>query len=369
MSAWGARPALEPVGRPLAAVRDAGDDDVGPDAPADQPSRREDKRRLKLIVQIPCYNEEHTLAGTVADIPRRIDGVDRVEVLVIDDGSTDRTAAVAAGSGVDHIVRNKRNLGLARAFREGLDACVAAGADIIVNTDGDNQYAGADIPGLIRPILEGRADIVIGDRETATLEHFSPGKKFLQWLGSGIVRRLAGIRVPDTVSGFRAFSREAAIRLNVVSSYSYTVETVIQAGKRGMTVASVPVRTNPTARRSRLFRSIPGFIGRQGGTVVRMYAMYKPLRVFFTIGTLFSLVGAVPILRFLYYYALGQGDGHVQSLFLGGVLMVMGFIAYLVGLVADIIASNRQLLEMTLERVKRLEQRETGRPGDGGEGA
>jgi glycosyltransferase involved in cell wall biosynthesis len=325
---------------------------------------------VKLIVQIPCYNEEATLARTVADIPRRIVGIDRVEVLVIDDGSTDRTAEVAAASGVEHIVRNKRNLGLARAFATGLEACIAAGADVIVNTDGDNQYAGADIPALVQPILEGRAEIVIGDRQTATIAHFSAGKKFLQWLGSGIVRRLAGIRVPDTVSGFRAFSREAAIRLNVVSNYSYTIETVIQAGKRGMTVASVPVRTNPKTRESRLFKRIPGFIARQGSTVLRMYAMYKPLRVFFVIGAMLSFVGLLPILRFLYFYLIGEAGGHLQSLVLGGVLLLMGFIAFLAGLVADLISFNRQLLENALERVTRLEHarrhEDAGHPGGGG---
>lgn len=312
---------------------------------------------MKLIVQIPCYNEEHTLPETVADIPRQIDGIDEVEILIIDDGSTDRTVEVAKEIGVDHIVRNKRNLGLARSFRKGIEACLQAGADIIVNTDGDNQYAGDEIPRLVEPVLSGSADIVIGDRETHKVEHFSKGKKFLQWLGSGIVRKLAGIWVPDTVSGFRAFSREAAIRLNVVSSYSYTIETVIQAGKRDMTVQSIPVRTNPKTRDSRLFKSIPSFITRQVSTIVRMYAMYQPMRVFFIIGTILSVLGLLPIVRFIYFYAIGEGGGHLQSLVLGGVLVMMGFIAYLAGLLADLVSFNRQLLEMTLERVKRMELR------------
>ena len=310
---------------------------------------------MRLIVQIPCFNEEQTLPQTVADIPREIEGIDTVEILIIDDGSTDRTVEVAKEIGVDHIVRNKRNLGLARSFRKGIEACLQAGADIIVNTDGDNQYAGDEIPRLVEPVLHGSADIVIGDRETHKVEHFSKGKKFLQWLGSGIVRKLAGIWVPDTVSGFRAFSREAAIRLNIVSSYSYTIETVIQAGKRDMTVQSIPVRTNPKTRESRLFKSIPSFITRQVSTIVRMYAMYQPMKVFFIIGTLLSLIGALPILRFLYFYAIGEGGGHLQSLILGGVFVMMGFIAYLAGLVADLISFNRQLLEMTLEKVRRAE--------------
>jgi glycosyltransferase involved in cell wall biosynthesis len=228
---------------------------------------------LKLIVQIPCYNEEQTLPGTVADIPREIPGFDRVEVLIIDDGSSDRTVEVAREIGVDHIVRHKRNLGLARTFRKGIEASLQAGADVIVNTDGDNQYAGADIPKLVEPILAGRADMVIGDRQTDKVAHFSRGKKLLQWLGNGIVRKLAGIWVPDTVSGFRAFSRDVAIQMNIVSPFSYTIETVIQAGKRDMTVQSVPVRTNPKTRESRLFKGIPSFVSRQLTTIVRMYAM------------------------------------------------------------------------------------------------
>jgi glycosyltransferase involved in cell wall biosynthesis len=310
---------------------------------------------VKLIVQIPCFNEEQTLPETVADIPRQIDGIDTVEILVIDDGSRDRTVDVAREIGVDHVIRNKRNVGLARSFRKGLDACLVRGADIIVNTDGDNQYAGADIPKLVQPILEGRADMVIGDRETDKIPHFSPLKKFLQHLGSGVVRKLAGIWVPDTVSGFRAFSREAAIRLNVVSSFSYTIETVIQAGKRQLYVDSVPIRTNPKTRDSRLFKSIPHFVQNSLGTMVRMYAMYQPLRVFFYLGAALTAIGILPIIRFLTFYFAGTGDGHLQSLLLGSVLIILGFITLMIGLVADLISFNRQLLEMTLERVRRLE--------------
>jgi glycosyltransferase involved in cell wall biosynthesis len=310
---------------------------------------------VKLIVQIPCYNEEQTLPETVADIPRQIPGIDQVEILIIDDGSRDRTVEVAREIGVDHIVRNKRNIGLARSFRKGIDACLVRGADIIVNTDGDNQYCGADIPKLVAPILSGRADMVVGDRETGKIEHFSPIKKLLQYLGSGVVRKLAGIWVPDTVSGFRAFSREAAIRLNVVSSFSYTIETVIQAGRRHLFVDSIPIRTNPKTRDSRLFKSIPHFIQNSLGTMVRMYSMYQPLRVFFFLGSVLTLIGTLPILRFLFFYFTSGGAGHIQSLLLGSVFIILGFITFLVGLVADLISFNRQLLEMTLERVRRLE--------------
>lgn len=310
---------------------------------------------MKLIIQIPCFNEEQTLPQTFADLPKRIDGIDEIEVLIIDDGSRDRTVEVARELGVDYIVRNKKNVGLARTFRRGVDACLRAGADIIVNTDGDNQYAGADIAKLVQPILDGTADMVIGDRQTGTIEHFSPMKKMMQWLGSGVVRKLAGIWVPDAVSGFRAWSRDAAIRTNIVSPFSYTIETVIQAGKKDMAVVSVPVDTNPKTRESRLFKSIPSFVQRQVTTIVRMYAMYQPLKVFFYLGTLLTILGLIPVVRFVYYYVMNDGAGHIQSLVLAGVLLIMGFIAYVAGLVADLISSNRQLLEMTLERVRRAE--------------
>ena len=312
---------------------------------------------MKLIIQIPCFNEEKVLAETLSDIPRHIEGVDQVEILVIDDGSTDRTAEVALQMGVDHIVRNKQNLGLARAFRNGLETCLQKGADIIVNTDGDNQYYGQDIPKLIAPIISGNADIVIGDRQTSGILHFSRGKKVLQWFGSGIVRKLAGIWVPDAVSGFRAFSREAALRLNIVSTFSYTIETVIQAGKKHMAVISVPVRTRPETRESRLFKSVPEFIQRSTTTMVRMYAMYQPLRMFIYLGTIFAVVGIIPIVRFMYLYFTVGGEGHIQSLVIGGVLLLMGFLAYLVGLLSDLISFNRQLLEMVLEKIRAAELR------------
>jgi len=310
---------------------------------------------MKLIVQIPCYNEEQTLPQTIADIPRQIPGIDKVEILVVDDGSNDRTVELARELGVDHIVCNTINQGLARSFRIGLDECLRQGADIIVNTDGDNQYAGKDIPKLILPILEHQAEIVIGDRQTSQIAHFSPLKKLLQWLGSSVVRILSGLQVPDAVSGFRAISRRAAIRLNIVSTFSYTIEMLIQAGNKQMAVVHVPVDTNPQTRESRLYTSTIRFIGLQVTNMIRMYAMYRALKVFFYIGTTLSVIGILPILRFLYFYFSGDGAGHIQSIILGGALMSMGFIAYLVGLVADLISNNRQLVEMTLERVRRAE--------------
>jgi glycosyltransferase involved in cell wall biosynthesis len=310
---------------------------------------------VKLIVQIPCYNEEATLPATIAGIPRQIEGIAKVDILVIDDGSTDRTVDVARSLGVDHVVTQTRNRGLANAFRLGLDASLKAGADIIVNTDGDNQYSGADIPRLVRPILEGRADIVVGDRETGRIDHFSPLKKLLQAMGSWVVRRLSGLNVPDAVSGFRAMSREAAMRLNIVSGFSYTIEMLIQAGRKRMAVVSVPVATNRVTRRSRLFKSIPNFIQRSVATMLRIYAMYQPLKVFAIVGVVLAFIGILPVVRFLYFYAIGEGDGHVQSLVLGGVLIIIAVVSFLIGLVADLIGFNRQLIEITLEKVREME--------------
>lgn len=321
---------------------------------------------MKLIVQIPCYNEESTLPEVVAGIPREIEGFDAIEVLVIDDGSTDRTAEIAQQIGVDHLVRLTSNQGLARAFREGLDACLRLGADVIVNTDGDHQYPGGHIPTLTLPIIRGDADIVVGDRQTATVDEFSWTKKRLQSLGSGVVRLLSGTSVPDAVSGFRAISRRAALELNIVSGFSYTIEMLIQAGSKGLKVVSVPITTNPTTRPSRLAKSTAGFIARSVATMARVYSMYSPLRTFTFIGAAIGALGAAPILRFLYFWWIGQGDGHIQSLVLGGVLIVIGFISLMIGLVADLISFNRQLLEMTLERVRRLELAEQAKEGSGG---
>jgi glycosyltransferase involved in cell wall biosynthesis len=310
---------------------------------------------LKLIIQIPCFNEEHALPATVKDLPDAIEGIDKIELLIVDDGSTDRTVEVAKELKVDHIIKNTENRGLARSFQKGLDACLLLGADIIVNTDGDNQYSGLDIPKLVQPILEGTAEIVIGDRQTHKIEHFSAFKKFLQKLGSRVVRQLSGTTIPDAVSGFRAISREAALKLNILSPYSYTIEMVIQAGKKNIAITHVPISINPKTRESRLFKSIPSFVGRQLGSMIRMYAMYEPLRVFFYIGLTLSIIGVFPIIRFLFFYFTGNGAGHLQSLVLGGVLLIIGFVTFMIGLVADLISFNRQLTEITLEKIRKIE--------------
>jgi len=310
---------------------------------------------MKLIVQIPCFNEEHTLPQTVADIPRHIPGVDAVEILIIDDGSTDQTVAVARKIGVDHIVSHRRNRGLALSFMTGIEACLLLGADIIVNTDGDNQYCGADIPALIRPVMDGKADIVIGDRKTDTIDHFSFVKKKLQKAGSRMVRLLSQTRVPDAVSGFRAFSRDAAMQINIVSRYSYTVETVIQAGNKSLAIASVPVRTNPKTRESRLFKSVPNFLFYQVTTMIRMYAMFRPLKAFFIMGGFCLLGGLIPSARFLFFYLAGKGDGHIQSLIMAAVLFIIGFQVLVLGLLGDLISHNRKLIEEALLRVRRME--------------
>jgi glycosyltransferase involved in cell wall biosynthesis len=316
---------------------------------------------MKLIVQIPCLNEEKTLPITLADIPRQIDGVDEVEVLIIDDGSTDRTVEVAREHGADHVVSLGHCHGLARAFAFGLDHAVRLGADIIVNTDGDNQYNGADIPRLIEPILKHEAAIVIGDRKTATIAHFSPLKKLLQRLGSWTVRIISGTPVPDATSGFRAVSRNAALRLNIISDFTYTLEMIIQAGKKGMPLTSVEVGTNAKLRESRLFHSIPYYIKRSLSTMIRIYALYEPLKVFGYIGALIFLPGISLVGRFLYYYLIGQGGGHIQSVVIGTTLCMLGFQIVLIGLLADLISSNRRLIEEVIyhQRLIALEKKET----------
>lgn len=311
---------------------------------------------MKLIIQIPCLNEEKTLPTTLSEIPRKIDGVDKVEILVIDDGSTDNTVKVAKENGVDYVISNKINRGLSRSFFTGLDACLKLGADIIVNTDGDNQYKGSHIAQLIQPILEGKADMVIGDRQTHTIEHFSPLKKRLQKIGSWAVRKLSETDIPDAVSGFRAFSQEAALQMNVLSPYTYTVETVIQAGKKHLAITSVPIKTNKKLRESRLFKSIPGFIARSVSTIIRTYTMFQPLRVFFCVGGTLFLAGFLLGLRFLYFYFFTPGPtGHVQSVILAAVFLIIGFIMLMIGLVADIISFNRRLIEEMLVKVRKIE--------------
>lgn len=310
---------------------------------------------MKLIVQIPCLNEEATLAQTLVDIPRDVPGVDRVEILIIDDGSSDRTVDVARQFGADHIVSNHQNLGLARSFSRGIEECLRLGADIIVNTDGDNQYCGADIAKLVQPIIDRKADIVIGDRQTRSVDHFSVIKKTLQVLGSRLMSMMTGTEMPDAVSGFRAFSRDAALKMNIVSLFSYTLETLIQAASKKLRIVSIPVGTNAKTRESRLFTSVAGFVSRQLETLVLIYVMYRPLRAFCIVGSVLALVGAAPIARFVYFYASGDGAGHLQSLVLAGVLVIMSFVSFVTGLLADVVSRNRQLLEMTLEKVRRIE--------------
>ena len=310
---------------------------------------------MKLIVQVPCWNEEAVLPLTLADIPKQIAGVDEVEILVIDDGSIDRTVEVAQIAGVDHIVRLREHRGLAAAFAAGLDASLRLGADIIVNTDADNQYRGSDIERLIQPILAGQADMVVGDRQTDTIPHFSPLKKLLQRLGSWVVRQASGTRIPDATSGFRAYSREAALSLNVVSDYTYTLETIIQAGKKGIALAHVPITANEPTRESRLIRSVPDYLGRSASTILRIYTMYKPLRVFSIVGSVVLAASLALAGRYLYFLFLGEGKGHIQSVVLAGVLLVLGVEVLLIGLVADLVSINRRLGEEVLLRVKKLE--------------
>jgi glycosyltransferase involved in cell wall biosynthesis len=309
----------------------------------------------KLIIQIPCLNEADTLPATVADLPRVIPGIDQVEVLVIDDGSTDGTSEVAQAHGVDHIVRLTRRKGLAAAFMAGIDACLKHGADYIVNTDGDNQYSGRDIPLLVTPLLAKSADIVIGDRKIQDIEHMSAAKKRLQRIGSWVVRQVSNTKIPDTTSGFRAYTREAALRLSIVSEFSYTLESIILAGKKRIAITHVPVTTNPQARKSRLFGSTWVYLKASAATIVRIYAMYEPLKVFSAIGLAIFAAGFLISVRFLYYYLTGVGLGHLQSLILSAVLLIVGFQVGLIGLVADVISGNRKLIEDVLYRVKILE--------------
>ncbi|MCD0458159.1 glycosyltransferase family 2 protein [Roseiconus lacunae] len=313
------------------------------------------RRALSLIIQIPCFNESATLPATLADLPKQVPGFSSVKVLVVDDGSSDGTAEIAGDHGADYVVVHKSNRGLARAFRTGLDTAINLGADVIVNTDGDNQYVGADVAMLVKPIVDGTAEFVIGDRQTDSVSHFSFRKKILQKVGSSIVRLLSGTEVPDAVSGFRAFSREAAIELNIISSFSYTIETVIQAGAKKIAISSVPIRTNPTTRESRLFKSIPQFVGKSVVTIVCMYAMYKPIHVFLCLGFFLTTIGSLPIIRFLYFVSIGDSEGHVQSLVLGGVFLLLGCLSCFAGLLAHLIACNRQLLELCLFKARNTE--------------
>ena len=310
---------------------------------------------MKLIIQVPCYNEEETLGITYNDLPKHIDGIDEIEYLIINDGSKDRTVEVAKELGFHHVVNFKRNKGLAKGFMAGLDACLHLGADIIVNTDADNQYCGADIEKLVRPILENKADIVIGERPIDETEHFSWKKKKFQHLGSWVVRVASGTDIPDAPSGFRAYSREAALRLNVVNEYTYTRETIIQAGHDRPAITAVPIRTNGETRPSRLFSSMWRYMKRSSTVIIRSFLMYKPLRFFSMLGGIMLFFGVVLGARFLYFFLTGSGGGHTQSLILAAVLMLAGFQSIVVGLLGDVIAANRKILQDVQYRVRKLE--------------
>jgi glycosyltransferase involved in cell wall biosynthesis len=310
---------------------------------------------MKLIIQIPCLNEEETLPVTLHDLPKEVPGFDVVEWLIIDDGSTDRTIEVAREHGVHHIVRLTNNKGLASGFQAGLDACLKLGADVIVNTDADNQYFGGDIPKLVEPVLAGNADMVVGDRQVMTIEHFSAAKKALQRLGSWVVRRASDTSVPDTTSGFRAYNREAALALQVVSKFTYTLETIIQAGKMTVAVDHVPIRTNEKLRESRLFPSMWSYIRQNGVSIFRIYSMYEPLRVFMTGAILVGLAALVVWSRFAYFYLSGEGAGHVQSLILGAVLFNAAMLLAALGVIGDLLSGQRIMIQRTFERVRRIE--------------
>jgi glycosyltransferase involved in cell wall biosynthesis len=307
---------------------------------------------VKVIIQIPCYNEANTLGITLDELPRQLSGVDKVEWLVINDGSQDATVEVAKSYGVDHIVSLPQNQGLAKAFIKGLEASLKAGADIIVNTDADNQYCAEDIPKLIAPILEGRAEIVIGSRPIQAIHHFSPTKKLLQKLGSWVVRLASNTSVPDAPSGFRAFSREAAMRINVFNNYTYTLETIIQAGQKGIAITSVPIRTNPMLRPSRLVKSNFSYVRRSIFTILRIFMVYKPLRFFFILGSIPLSFGVGLGIRWLIYFLMGTERTRIPSLILTAILILIGFQLWMFGLVADLMAANRQLLEEIQVRLR-----------------
>jgi glycosyltransferase involved in cell wall biosynthesis len=310
---------------------------------------------MKLIIQIPCKDEAAQLPATLGDLPRELAGFDAVEWLVIDDGSSDETVAVARAHGVEHIVRLTNHKGLASAFQAGMDAALKLGADVIVNTDADNQYFGADIAKLVAPILEGRADMVIGDRDVATHSEFSARKKRLQRLGSWIVRHASGTNVPDTTSGFRAYNREAALQIMVVSSFTYTLESIIQAGKQLVAIDHVPVRTNPKTRESRLFTSVGAYVRRSAVSIFRIYSQYEPLRVFLSVAALLGLAAVGVWIRYLVAYAQGAGKGHVQSLILGAVLFNAAVMVAALGIIGDLLSAQRTMIQRTFERVRRIE--------------
>ena len=308
---------------------------------------------MKLLIQVPCYNESSTLAIALKELPRVVEGFDSVEWLIINDGSTDNTVEVAKANGVHHVVGFKKNQGLARGFMAGLDACLNLGADIIVNTDADNQYNAADIALLVKPILEGNADIVIGARPINEIAHFSAAKKLLQKIGSWVVRFASKTNVPDAPSGFRAMSRDAAMRLNVFNEYTYTIETIIQAGQKNMSITSVPIRVNADLRPSRLVKSIPQYIKKSLFTIIRIFVVYQPFRFFMTLGVSLLVLGVLIGLRFLYYFIATGSAGHIQSLILSSILIGIGFQTILIAFVADLQAVNRRLMEDIQYRVRK----------------
>lgn len=308
---------------------------------------------MKLIIQIPCLNEAETLAIALAELPREVPGFDVVEWLIIDDGSSDDTVSVARKNGVDHVVTHTQNRGLARAFMSGLDACLRYGADVIVNTDADNQYNGGDIHLLTQPIVDGSADIVVGARPIHAIKHFSPMKKFLQALGSWVVRVASKTQIPDAPSGFRAISRHAAQEMIVFNDYTYTLETIIQAGQKDMAITSVAVRVNDDLRPSRLVKSIPSYIQRSIGTIIRIFVIYRPFRFFGTIGIILFTIGFLIGMRFMWYYLQNKGDGNIQSLILAGALLIMGYQTLLIAFVADLLAANRKLTEDVRSSLRR----------------
>ena len=310
---------------------------------------------MKLIIQIPCLNEEHTLPKTLADLPKKIEGIDSIEILVIDDGSTDKTFEVAKRLGVHHILQFTNNKGLAKAFISGINESLKLNADIIVNTDADNQYFGGDISKLIQPILKKEADIVVGDRQVETIRHFSPIKIFLQKFGSWVVRQLSGTLIPDATSGFRAYSRDAALQLNVVSDFTYTIETIISAGKKNLAITHIPVKTNKKLRESRLFPSIKVYLQRSLITMLKVYSMYRPLRLFTIAGGATFILGFAIGCRYLFFFFMGQTEGHIQSLILSAILLIVGFQIIMMGIAAELISVNRQLLEDIQLRIKNQE--------------
>lgn len=310
---------------------------------------------MKVFIQVPCLNEESTLPQVFEHMPKSLPGVDEVEWLIIDDGSTDSTVEVAKKLGVKHFVYHRRNMGLARSFRDGVDYALAHGADIVVNTDGDNQYPQDRIKDLVKPIIDGKAEIVIGDRQTAKIAHFSGFKKVMQRFGSWVVNKAAGTDLPDAASGFRAYSRKSLYRLNIVTQFSYCMETIIQAGNKRLSIVSVPIETNKKTRESRLFKNIWQHMFKSGQAILRSYIMFKPHAIFVTLGVLFLVIGGVPFIRFLIFVVNGEGDGHLQSLIFGSAMLVGSLLSFALLVIADLQKTNRILLEDQLERVKEMQ--------------